>query len=284
MNNSQQGSHDILDSLPDELYRPIFDNSSHLASVRGQPDAVYGGLLSNTTNKVSGQAKWEKVDVKKQISEALDRNKTRSGNGKLAVGIAVGVAGTALVTYIVYENWSQITRWWNESIVPFWNKLWGLSPARNRQSEPALSLSATINISPVMLSTALSEANEEYQTNMSSEEAQVHLLRVYLLAALIANELRQLAQTHINDNGTFSLDELQWRETLEKAVSTQFLSNVNSALSSPKLWSNPHVMVMLGRTQQDIAMDNMRLTDECNKHIYEALEFLTERANETQQE
>ncbi|MBD5543567.1 MAG: hypothetical protein HDR01_04790 [Lachnospiraceae bacterium] len=108
--------------------------------------------------------------------------------GLIAVGIGIGVATTKAYPYV--------KEWISNSAVPevkkFWNKIRKKDTVISVITDESASL--TIDVASVQeFSNNIDEVLNEYQENMSSEEAQAHLLNIMCCAMYMAGEIRKLS-------------------------------------------------------------------------------------------
>lgn len=70
----------------------------------------------------------------------------------------------------------------------------------------------------------------EYHADMSSEEAQQHLLNIMCTAMYMASEIRQLTNATLKDE-----ERLTWRTTLEKLTTQSVTDGINRILEGKVL-------------------------------------------------
>lgn len=144
-------------------------------------------------------------------------------------GIAIFIVGVKVAPYIRY--------FWHEKAVPviekIKNKLIGKSPSSqeriyfgNEQVELASALHAEIAITE--FSEEIDNALSEYEADMSSEEAQEHLINIIMLAVCLAEEIRKFSGA-INTN---SKDYLELQQTMEKLTTQKVTDSINMILAN----------------------------------------------------
>ena len=83
---------------------------------------------------------------------------------------------------------------------------------------------------PAKFSQSVDLMVEEYYADMSSEEAQQHLLNIMVAALIIAGEIRKLTNATLKDE-----DRLTWGATLEKLTTQKVTDAINRILEEKML-------------------------------------------------
>ncbi len=222
------------------VYRPIHDEGTHLAQPRGDDDTYLGALLDDDTNKLAGQARWERVDLD-------DRDSSDSGShsepdidpmAALVLGIALGViAGVVTTTVVVVKKGPAIKRYWVEETMPLLKSIWRkVTRAKDPEIEQSKSSSAELvlappaTIEPAAISTEISLALDSTKSTMGSAEAERRLLLMMLGLALAAAQMRALKDVRI-------VDDSKLRE-LKKA--TAMLSTNEAVAAINQILRNDH--------------------------------------------
>jgi len=202
--------------MSDDLYRPSYPDGTHLAPSKGIPGAVRGGVLDNKTNQVVGQAEWIKV-----IEDSGLRGKVLVGAVALAAGIIAGL--------VIAEHAPKVKRWWLDTAR--WKLLEGLLEFAeidvNEIARPAQDVAEIPATTPASFSQDVEVAVEDLRAEMTSEEAQQRIVTILLAAALIAEQLRALRNSRIEDG------DYQALKRAMDALSTQDVADaINRMLES----------------------------------------------------
>lgn len=89
----------------------------------------------------------------------------------------------------------------------------------------------TLVMSPEYYSDLVEEAVEDFQSNMSSEEAQMHLLKILALSLELAKEIREFINQGTEGMEMLDAKKLQWQQALGKITTEKAVEYINSALS-----------------------------------------------------
>lgn len=216
-----------------DLYRLIPEEGKHLAESRDTEGAYRGVYLDNKTNKPSGAGEFIKVednDNENDFSENGVDNSVATIAGLIAVGIGIGVAATKAYPYV--------REWIDNTAVPgvknIWNKI--------RKKDTVIpvitdeSVLLTIDVASAQdFSNNVDEVLNAYQENMSSEEAQAHLLNIMCCAMYMANEIRKLSNVVIKNEKINREYLLEWKLSMEKLTTQTVTDNINRILESDVL-------------------------------------------------
>ncbi len=212
-----------------QLYELIPEEGKHLADSHDTEGAFRGVYLDNETNKPCGAGEFMPVDIgDDEDSDSYTPDVVLEGDafalaGILAVGIGIGVGATKVYPYV--KKW--ITTMAVPGIKKFWQKM------TKKRSEESIEC-AKAEIAPMMkpeeFSQSIDLAVNELRTDMSSEEAQQHLLNIMCAAMYIANEIRQLSNAVLRDE-----DRLAWKDTLEKLTTQNVTDGINRILEGKVL-------------------------------------------------
>ena len=220
--------------MSDTLYRLIPEEGKHLADSHNTEGAVRGVYLDDETNKPCGAGEFIPISEDEENgiesdclddeidfqSEALDGNAVAVA-GILAVGIGIGIAAHKAFPYV--KEWVVSTA--VPGVKNLWNKLLGKKAKPQEQTDTAPEMIVPVKVED--FSNSIDLILNEYQKNMSSEEAQQHLLNILCAALYIANEIRQLSNTAIKDE-----ERLEWREAFEKLTTKNVTDGINYILSA----------------------------------------------------
>lgn len=196
-----------------DLLRPIIEAGTHMATTK-DGSALFGALLDNSTNQVAGQAKFVKATMP-------------SGNGKLALGLGLGLAGGVLGS-IVYVNRHAIKNWWSDKAAP--RLLAGAMWLADIDPKELLDASETTElIGPVTTEAFTTEVEvlvADERPKMSAEEAERRLLLVFMAAAIISEQLRALDGAKIQDSDLAAL-----QAAMGKLRSADVVARLNEILA-----------------------------------------------------
>ena len=95
----------------------------------------------------------------------------------------------------------------------------------------SLSVAERTGVTAQGFSNNIDIAVEGFKKNMSSEEAQMHMLNIMKLAELLANEIRSLSGTVIKDD-EYSDEYLEWKAAMEKLTTQQVTDSINYMLEN----------------------------------------------------
>lgn len=143
------------------------------------------------------------------------------------MGIAIGAVAAP-----------HVKRLWNETIVSgvknIYSKITGKKTAAKQSVEghtTSLSVAERTGVTAQEFSKNIDIAVEGFKKNMSSEEAQMHMLNIMKLAELLANEIRSLSGAVIK-NDEYSGEYLEWKNAMEKLTTQQVTDGINYMLKN----------------------------------------------------
>lgn len=152
----------------------------------------------------------------------------------IAVAIGAGIAIGAVVA-------PYVKRLWNEAIVPGVKNIFSMITGKKsadtdieksvESHATSLSVLERTGMSAKMFSKEIDVAFENFGKNMSSEEAQMHILNIMKLAELLASEIRSLSGAVIVDYEC-SGEYLEWKVALEKLTTQQVTDSINYMLEN----------------------------------------------------
>lgn len=132
-------------------------------------------------------------------------------------------------------------------------------------------LSTKLAMSPEKFSVLVDEAFEEFQKNMTSEEAQMHLLKILLLSNELAKEIRALSHTGIYNTEKIGYEYSEWQKTMEKLTTEKTAEYVNYILESNSDKIEPKIMDSLITNFYGGVHNKRELEPICPEKIEEAL-------------
>lgn len=150
----------------------------------------------------------------------------------IALAIGVGIAIGAVAA-------PHVKRLWNENIVPgvkkIYPKITGKKSTAIEQmpesNTTSLSVAERTGVTAQEFSNNIDIAVEGFKKNMSSEEAQMHMVNIMKLAELLANEIRSLSGAIIKDD-EYSGEYLEWKAAMEKLTTQQVTDSINYMLEN----------------------------------------------------
>ena len=218
-----------------QLYELIPEEGNHLADSHDTEGAVRGVYLDDETNKPCGAGEFMPVDIDEvEDNDPIndyDSDGSLDGNalaiaGILVIGIGIGVAAT--------KAYPHVKKWITTTAVPGVKKFWRKVTKKGPELEESIECTGAEIISalpePEEFSQSIDLAVKEYHADMSSEEAQQHLLNIMCAAMYMASEIRQLTNTTLKDE-----DCLVWRATLEKLTTQSVTDGINRILEEKVL-------------------------------------------------
>lgn len=208
-----------------QLYELIPEEGKHLADSHGTEGAVRGVYLDDETNKPCGAGEFMPVNIddnedNDSVSEGLEEDALTYA-AILAIGVGVGI--------IANKAYPYVKRWVTTTAVPGMKKFW------RKVIRKDLALEQTIECNDVEATYILPTPEEfsqsidltvyEFRADMSSEEAQQHLLNIMCAAMYMASEIRQLSNAVLKDE-----DRQAWGATLEKLTTQSVTDDINRIL------------------------------------------------------
>lgn len=218
-----------------QLYELIPEEGKHLADSHDTEGAVRGVYLDDETNKPCGAGEFMPVDIDEVEDndpvDDYDSDGSLDGSalaiaGILVIGIGVGVAAT--------KAYPHVKKWITTTAVPGVKKFWRKVTKKGPEPEEAIECTGAEIISalpePEEFSQSIDLAMNEYHADMSSEEAQQHLLNIMCAAMYMASEIRQLTNATLKDE-----ERLTWGATLEKLTTQSVTDGINRILEEKVL-------------------------------------------------
>jgi len=211
-----------------QLYELIPEEGKHLADSHDTEGAVRGVYLDDTTNKPCGAGEFMPVDIDNDEDDDSfdDYPPTEDSKGEalalagiLAIGIGIGTVAT--------KAYPLVKKWFVTTAVPgakrFWRKVTKKGP--EQAIECAKTEILPVLMEPEEFSHSIDLAVNEFHADMSSEEAQQHLLNIMCAAMYMANEIRQLSKATLKDE-----ERLVWETTMEKLATQSVTDGINRIL------------------------------------------------------
>ena len=217
------------------LYELIPEEGKHLADSHDTEGAVRGVYLDDETNKPCGAGEFMPVDIDEVEDndpvDDYDSDGSLDGSaltiaGILAIGIGIGVAATKAYPHV--KKWITTTAM--PGVKKFWRKVTKTGPEPEKTIECTGAEIISALPEPEEFSQSIDLAVNEYHADMSSEEAQQHLLNIMCAAMYMANEIRQLTNATLKDE-----ERLTWGTTLEKLTTQSVTDGINRILEGKVL-------------------------------------------------
>lgn len=236
-----------------DLYRLIPEEGKHLAESRDTKGAYRGVYLDDDTNKPSGAGEFIKIEDDK--CEDYDNDSVRNEmdgdvaaiTGLIAIGIGIGVAAT--------KAYPHVKEWVGNTAVPGMKKFW--YKIRNKDTAISMVTDETVSVSMDVVSAQDFADNvdvvlDEYQKNMSSKEAQVHLLNIMSCAMYMVSEIRKISNVVVNNEVIGEERLLEWKFAMEKLTTQTVTDSINRILEGNVLSMNEtdmqRIAVLMGDT------------------------------------
>ena len=231
------------------LYREIKNEGTHLAPSKKTKGRYRGALLDNDTNQVTGQAEFEPVEDDDNydlnpnypIENNNDYRYRELSEEDQEKAKYYGSVIAEILIQLGYKASPYITQIWNDNVAPAINKAknkaWKYITRKNKGNKNDTRYSTTgISIQTAttldFLSRDINVVIDDYSNNMTSEEAQKHLVNILVLAALLASEIRSLSEACIKENSEISEHYLEWKVAFEKLTTQKVTDQINSILES----------------------------------------------------
>lgn len=218
-----------------QFYELIPEEGKHLADSHDTEGAVRGVYLDDETNKPCGAGEFMPVDIDEVEDndpvDDYDSDGSLDGSaltiaGILAIGIGIGVAAT--------KAYPHVKKWITTTAMPGVKKFWRKVTKKGPEPEETIECTGAEIISALPeleeFSQSIDLAVNEYHADMSSEEAQQHLLNIMCTAMYMASEIRQLTNATLKDE-----ERLTWRTTLEKLTTQSVTDGINRILEGKVL-------------------------------------------------
>lgn len=255
-----------------DLYRLIPEEGKHLAESHDTKGAYRGVYLDDNTNKPSGAGEIIKIEDDK--CEDYDNDSVRNemdGDvaaiaGLIAIGIGIGVAAT--------KAYPHVKEWVGNTAVPGMKKFW--YKIRNKDTAISMVTDETVSVSMDVVSAQDFADNvdvvlDEYRKNMSSKEAQVHLLNIMSCAMYMASEIRKISNVVVNNEVIGEERLLEWKFAMEKLTTQTVTDSINRILEGNVLSMNETDMQRIAVLMGDTMITNGVYVPIKNEKVKEAL-------------
>lgn len=230
--------------MDEKVYRPIVKDGDHLAKSKTNPDRVRG-LTFDDNNKNPDIIEWEEVDVDELRRDSdnpvvYERDEVQLTPEQEQMAREVGEAvAQFIVTGSILLYQEVISPWWKERAWPWlkkkgkeWKDSHDSAKERSASSKPSYNNSTTDYSE---LSSQIDSAFENFYLDMSSEEANEHLMKLLYHMLGVVNEIRIISNARIKNE---SLSEEQCLEQLKAAeafLTQRVAKGIDSLLLDSKL-------------------------------------------------
>lgn len=215
-----------------QLYELIPEEGKHLADSHNTEGAVRGVYLDDETNKPCGAGEFMPVDIDEDEDNAPVGDYDSDGSLDVARAIAAGILIGIWIGAKAAKAYPHVKKWIATTAVPGVKKF--LRRDDRKGPEEAIECFGAEIISvlqePEEFSKNIDLAVNEYRTDMSSEEAQQHLLNIMCAAMYMASEIRQLTNVELKDE-----ERLIWGATMEKLTTQSVTDGINRILEEKVL-------------------------------------------------
>lgn len=214
-----------------QLYELIPEEGKHLADSHDTEGAVRGVYLDDETNKPCGAGEFIPVELDEDEDSEYEYD---LGEGETDVKALLIAFGFFVCGVVATKAYPHVKKWATTTAVPGVKKLWRKITKKGPEPEEAITSSevevAAALPEPEEFSQSIDLAVNEYHADMTSEEAQRHLLNIMCAAMYMASEIRQLTNATLKDE-----DRLAWGATLEKLTTQSVTDGINRILEGKVL-------------------------------------------------
>ena len=212
-----------------QLYELIPEEGKHLADSHNTEGAVRGVYLDDETNKPCGAGEFMPVDIDDADDVELNPVGGEIDGKSLLIAFVCFVGGV-----VVTKAYPNVKKWVTTTAVPGARKFWRKITKKGAEPEEAneCGRDEIVSALPAIeeFSQSIDLALNEYHADMSSEEAQRHLLNIMCAAMYMAGEIRQLTNATLKDE-----DRLAWGAALEKLTTQSVTDGINQILEGKVL-------------------------------------------------
>lgn len=151
------------------------------------------------------------------------------------------------------------------------NKAKKESLKQNLEVETYDNAKSNLILSPKKFDVLVDEAVENFQNNMTSEEAQIHLLKILLLSNELAKEIRELSSKNIVYTEESNFEYIDLQNTMEKLTTEKVTGYINYILENNRGKLEPSIANSLLMNFYAEKNDNQELIEIKQEKIQEAL-------------
>lgn len=235
-------------------YRPIIKEGTHLARSKNSDGTYRGALLDNKTNQVVGQAEWEEVEEDDDYNylyedcSVVEDAESEENVLESLVALAVIISGIKVIEktspYIedvikkkVIPSFDKTRGWITEKVSKKFNikKRCDLSKKDNNQLKNIIDETDSEIITEsigVEILNQDSDNSNKYIGSISREEAEQHMLKIKILSASLANEIRILTNKCIDGNDITLEKKLEIQNEMEKLMAVEVIDTIKMLLEN----------------------------------------------------
>lgn len=234
---------------PDEdLYRAVHKKGAHLASSNDTDGAYRGNLLNDKTNKFDGNAEWVKVDeseYKNDYSYNYQENQQQeelSPEAKELAQFFADIIASGTMLFLDEYVAPRVKHWWEDKAMPILKEKWSSITKKekpkqtkkvSKQSKVQTTEIDVISGSvPGMFCQELGKAYDKYVYDMTSEEAQIELLDIFILSVMLTAKIRKLSHSRIIQDGDTSSEYIEGQEIIERLSTPEYVASINKILEN----------------------------------------------------
>ena len=228
--------------MKEKLYRPILKEGDHLVKSKENEGRVRG-VSQDVNNKTTDIVEWEEVEVEDQ-SDNYELQNTELTPEQRQIAELIG---TALASGIIFGarkfNEHIIQPWWHNSAKPWINNK--VSNAKQRYSDKTKKIeiiektketSTLVNVdTDTQIDSMMDQAFDSIQFDMSTEEAQKHMINLIYHILGVAYEIKILSNSRIADRFDNENIRLENQHKVEKLLVKKVADNINNLLSDKRL-------------------------------------------------
>lgn len=219
--NGDNGKHRMYADFSEESYDALKNG-----------DATFNnGFRANKGYFMPDQPDFKEIDDENDESQNTDSQNIK---GEVVAAVII----TAIVTFAVTKATPHVKNWWLNKAFPgikrTWNKIRKKDtpmPAIAKAKEEKVNTTELVvdqSVTPSEFSHEIDVAFEQYKENMSSSEAQEHILAIMVAAPFIADEIRKLSNATIKDDSEF----IELKGAIEKLTTQQVTDSINLMLEN----------------------------------------------------
>ncbi len=162
-----------------------------------------------------------------EINKSEREQKLGDVDKKIGLGIGIGVGFViGMVASLRIKNWWEKKGTRNKENKTYENN--DKKVIQNNDIEIILSDGITSD----EFSKDIDVVFQKYKLNMSSEEAQRHIIKIMLLATCLADEIRKLSNACIKECGKTPSNYLEWQKVMEKLTTQEVTDSINIMLEN----------------------------------------------------
>lgn len=233
-------------------YRPIIKEGTHLAQSKNSEGTYRGALLDDKTNQVVGQAEWEEVEEDDDYNylyedcSLVEDTESEENVLESLVALAVIIGGIKVIEktspYIedvvkkkVIPTFDKTKGWITEKVSKKFNikKRCNFSKKDNNQFKNIIDeTDCEIITDSIEVETLKQDSDNKYIGSISREEAEQHIIKIKILSASLANEIRILTNKCIDGNNITLEKKLEIQNEMEKLMAVEVIDTIKMLLEN----------------------------------------------------